>query len=231
MRLSIKGEGVMIFADRREAGERLVPELDKYRNDPNAVVIGLPRGGVVTAFEVAKGLHLPLDVVCPRKVGAPFNPELAIGAITESGEGVFHHDLIARLGVSQRYIDQEVEKEKKVAQRRLALFRKNRPKINLQGKTVIIVDDGLATGATMLAAIKSVKKEKAEKIVVAVPVSPQDTYEKIQEEVDEIVVLGTPAYFAAVGQFYVNFAGTEDEEVVELLRQATPKPSSKDFTS
>ncbi len=213
----------MIFTNRRDAGEKLVPELVKYRNDPNAVVIGLPRGGVVTAFEVARGLHLPLDVVCPRKVGAPFNPELAIGAITETGEGVFQHDLIAHLGISQKYIEEEVEKEKKVAQRRLALFRKNRPKVSLKGKTVIIVDDGLATGATMQAAIKSVKKEMAEKIVVAVPVSPPDIYEKIQEEVDEIVVLDTPALFAAVGQFYVDFAGTEDEEVVELLSLATAK--------
>lgn len=213
----------MIFSNRRDAGEKLVPELNKYRNDPNAVVIGLPRGGVVTAFEVAKGLHLPLDVVCPRKIGAPFNPELAIGAITETGEGVFHHDLISGLGVSQKYIEQEVEKEKKVAQRRLALFRKNRPKVSLQGKTVIIVDDGLATGATMQAAIKSVKKEMAERIVVAVPVAPQDIFEKIQEEVDEIVVLDTPAYFAAVGQFYVDFTGTEDEEVVELLTHLTQK--------
>lgn len=211
----------MIFTNRKDAGERLVPELIKYRNDPNAVVIGLPRGGVVTAFEVAKGLHLPLDVVCPRKVGAPFNPELAIGAITETGEGVFHYDLISYLGVSPKYIEQEVEKEKKVAQRRLALFRKNRPKIDLQGKSVILVDDGLATGATMQAAIKSVKKEKAEKIVVAVPVAPQDIYEKLQEEVDEIIVLDTPASFSAVGQFYIEFAGTEDEEVVELLSLAS----------
>lgn len=207
----------MIFRDRKDGGEQLAQELLKYRNLPEVVVLGLPRGGVVTAFEVAKALHLPLDIICPRKIGAPFNPELAIGAITETGEGVFHYDLISRLGVSERYIQQEVEKEKKQAQRRLTLFRKNRPKINLEGKTVILVDDGLATGATMQAAIKSAKAEGAAKVVVAIPVAPPDTYDKIQEMVDEIIALSTPSFFQAVGQFYEDFSQTEDEEVVELL--------------
>lgn len=211
----------MIFRDRKEGGEKLVPKLAKYKEDPNTIVIGLPRGGVVTAFEVAKGLHLPLDVVCPRKIGAPFNPELAIGAITETGEGIFHQDLIGHLGISRKYIEQEIEKEKLVAQRRLTLFRKNRSKVSLKGKNVIIVDDGLATGATMQAAIKSIRSEGAKKIIVAIPVAPPDTYEKIKEEVDEIVALDTPLYFAAVGQFYEDFTGTEDEEVVQLLQLAT----------
>lgn len=210
----------MRFRDRSHAGQELVPKLSQYRNDPNAIVIGLPRGGVVTAYEVAKGLQLPLDVVCPRKIGAPQNPELAIGAITETGEGIFDQSLITYLNVSEDYIEKEVEKEKMQAQRRLKLFRKSRPKICLEGKTVIIVDDGLATGATMKAAIKSVKSEGAEKIVVAVPVSPVDTYKEIQQEVDEIVAIGTPPYFSAVGQFYEDFASTEDEEVVALLNHA-----------
>jgi putative phosphoribosyl transferase len=207
----------MIFRDRQDGGQQLAQALLKYRNFPDTVVLGLPRGGVVTAFEVAKALHLPLDITCPRKIGAPFNPEYAIGAITETGEGVFHDDLLARLGVSEQYIQQEVEKEKKQAQRRLSIFRKNRPKINLAGKTVIIVDDGLATGATMQAAIKSVKAEGAEKVVVAVPVAPSDTYEKIVNDVDEIIVLSTPSFFQAVGQFYQDFSQTEDEEVIKLL--------------
>lgn len=213
----------MIFRDRQDGGKQLAQELLKYHHQPNVVVLGLPRGGVVTAFEVAKALSLPLDIVCPRKIGAPFNPELAIGAITETGEGVFHDNLISRLGISEKYIQQEVEKEKQQAQRRLTLFRKNRPKINLEGKTVILVDDGLATGATMEAAIKSVTAEGAAKIVVAVPVSPPDTYDKIQREVDEIVALSTPTFFEAVGQFYDDFSPTEDEEVVELLSKPTIK--------
>src|ERR1700733_8571654 len=170
----------MIFPNRLEAGKKLVPLLDKYQRHPDTVVIGLPRGGVVTAFAVAEGLHLPLDVVFPRKVGAPFNPELAIGAVTETGEGFFNEDLILSIGVPQSYITNEIDKEKAVAQKRLETYRKVARKIPLQGKTVILVDDGLATGATMKAAIQSVKAEDAAFIVVAVPVTPPETFEEIK---------------------------------------------------
>lgn len=207
------------FRDRTDAGKQLVPLLKKYSKDPNAIVIGLPRGGVVNAYEVATGLHLPLDVICPRKIGAPFNPELAIGAITESGEGILNEELLSQIQVPASYIKQEIEKEKKVAQRRLEAYRKNRPKLDFKGKTVILVDDGLATGATMKAAIKSVKAAGANKVVVAVPVAPPDTYEEIAGMVDEIVVIALPAFFAAVGQFYDNFSATEDQEVIDLLQK------------
>lgn len=209
----------MIFRNRYHAGELLVPQLLKYKNDHNAVVIGLPRGGVVTAFEVAKGLHLPLDIIYPRKIGAPFNPELAIGAITETGEGLMNDRIIVQLGVTDGYIQRTIEKERQIAQQRLQMFRKNQPKIPLENKTVIIVDDGLATGSTMKAAIKSVKSEGASKIVVAVPVSPPDTYEEIKEGVDEAIALSTPPFFAAVGEFFEDFSQTEDREVVELLQR------------
>lgn len=209
----------MIFRDRHHAGEALVPRLNKYKDDPNAVVIGLPRGGVVNAYEVAKGLNLPLDIIYPRKIGAPSNPEFAIGAITESGEGIFNELVVRQIGVPQTYIAATVEKEKNVAQKRLQMYRKGLPKISLQGKTVIIVDDGLATGSTMKAAIVSAKAEGAAKIVVAVPVSPPDTFQELQSEVDELVVLSTPANFSAVGQFYANFSQTEDSEVVDLLKK------------
>lgn len=208
-----------MFRDRREAGQKLVGLLKKYSKDPQTVVIGLPRGGVVTAYEVAQGLQVPLDVVFPRKIGAPYQPELAIGAVTETGEGVFNEDIIAQLNIPEKYIHQEKEKEKLVAQRRLQLYRKNRPKINLEGKTVILVDDGLATGATMKAAIQSVRAEGAGRIVVAVPVSPQDTLEEIKEEVDEVVALQAPSLFYAVGQFYEDFSPTEDDEVIQLLQK------------
>ena len=208
-----------MFKDRHDAGKQLIPPLQKYQNDPNAIVLGLPRGGVVVAYEVAKGLHLPLDITCPRKIGAPFNPELAIGAITETGEGIFDDYLIFRLQVPEKYIQETVEKEKKVAQQRSKLYRKNRPKIPLENKTVIIVDDGLATGSTMRAAIKSVSSEGTEKIVVAVPVSPPHTLEMIQNEADEVICLDTPPHFAAVGQFYENFTQTEDQDVIDFLNR------------
>lgn len=209
----------MIFRDRHHAGQALVSRLTKYRRDKNTVVIGLPRGGVVTAFEVANGLNLPLDIVYPRKIGAPFNPELAIGAITESGEGILNDHLVAHLGVSDSYIARTIDQEKSVAQSRLKTYRKNRPKIPLEGKTVIIVDDGLATGATMKAAIQSVNAEGADRVVVAVPVSPPDTYYEIQSLVDEAIALDTPPFFSAVGEFYEDFSQTDDEEVIDLLQK------------
>lgn len=211
----------MIFKNRQDGGKRLVPALRKFQKDPNAVIIGLPRGGVVTAAEIAKELKLPLDVIVPRKIGAPMQPELAIGAITETGEGIFDESLISRLGVSQSYINHEVEHQKKVSQNRLQMYRKNKPKINLEGKTVILVDDGLATGATMKAAIKSAQAEGAGRIVVAVPVAPPETVEEIRELADEVIVLDTPIFFQAVGQFYDDFSATEDDEVIALLHPET----------
>lgn len=206
----------MLFQDRKDAGKRLIKHLERYLGG-DAVVIGLPRGGVVTAFEVAQGLHLPLDVIFPRKVSSPLSEELAIGAVTETGEGVFNEDLIQRLGVSPEYLQKEVEKEKSIAQHRLDAYRKICPKINLEGKTVILIDDGLATGATMKASIKSVRAEGADYIVVAVPVSPADTAEEINALADEVYVLEMPLFFQAVGQFYFDFTPTEDAEVIELL--------------
>lgn len=214
---------ITIFRDRYSAGEQLAELLTKYKNDKNCLILGLPRGGVVTAYAIAKKLNLPLDVTCPRKIGAPFNPELAIGAITETGEGVYNWSLISQLGIPESYIKQEVEKQKQIAQHRLSSFRKGKPPRNLTGKTVILVDDGLATGATMKAAITSVKKENAETVVVAVPVSPNDTLQEIGELADEVVCIASPSYFEAVGQFYENFTQVEDDEVEEILHSSSQK--------
>lgn len=207
----------MTFKDRHDAGKQLVSLLTKYKKNQNAIVLGLPRGGVVTAYEIAQGLELPLDVICPRKVGAPQNPELAIGAVTETGEGYFNEDLIIRLNVSESYLSRAIEEEKKRAQFRLALYRKGRAPLNLEDKIVIIVDDGLATGATMKAAIQSVQKMGAQSVVVAVPVSPPETLKDIEAMVDEVACVDTPIFFQAVGQFYEEFGQTEDEEVIKLL--------------
>lgn len=213
----------MRFKDRKDAGKKLATRLISYQNDPNAVVIGLPRGGVVTAFEVAKYLNLPLDVTCPRKIGAPGNLEYAIGAITETGEGIFHEEPIQMLHIPSSYIQKMVETEKEVARKRLELYRKRAPAIDIENKTVIIVDDGIATGATMQAAIRSIRSQGAGRIVLAVPVAPPETYEEISSEVDEAVCLDTPPFFQAVGQFYESFGATEDEEVIQLLEKSRSK--------
>jgi putative phosphoribosyl transferase len=211
------GKLMLIFEDRHDAGMKLAQALMAYQKVSNAIVIGLPRGGVVTAYEVARYLELPLDVVCPRKIGAPQNPELAIGAITETGEGIFDESLIERLGISQEEIRTAVKREKAEAAHRIALFRKGRPQLDLSGKIVILVDDGLATGATMRAAIKSVRASKPEKIVVAVPTAPFETVQEIEQLANEVVCLDCPAFFQAVGQFYENFSQVEDAEVIALL--------------
>lgn len=214
-----------MFLDRHDAGKQLASHLAKYKGQKDVVVLGLPRGGVVLAYEVAKALQQPLEVICPRKVGAPSNPELALGAVTETGDGFFNRNLIASLGVTDKFLEQECAKEKERARQRLALYRKDRPALDLKGKTVILVDDGLATGATMKAAIQSVRGLKAAKIVVAVPVAPPDTAAEIKAMADEFVCLDTPWQFHAVGQFYRDFGQTDDSEVIELLSKNTQEPN------
>lgn len=210
----------MIFKDRQEAGRLLVPKLAEYKGIKNGIVLGLARGGVVVAYEVAKGLNLPLNVVVPRKIGAPGNPELAIGAIMEDGEGVFNERIIRLLSVPQSHIDAEVEAEKARAKQRLTLFRKNAPLPDLENSTVILVDDGIATGATMQAAIKSIQKSGARHIVVAVPVAAAQSLYPIEEAVDRVVCLDIPEDLGAIGYFYDHFDQTEDSEVVKLLEKA-----------
>ena len=210
---------MFLFVDRHDAGRKLAVLLAKYKDDASLLIIGLPRGGVVVAYEVARSLQKPFDVICPRKVGAPFNPELALGAVTETGEGYFNDHLIASLGVSKSYIEKESQKEQRVAKMRLELFRKGKDPLSFKDKTVIIIDDGLATGATMKAAIQSIKSQKPKKLVVAVPVSPPDTANEISQMCDEFIALSTPWQFQAVGQFYEDFGQTDDDEVVELLQR------------
>jgi putative phosphoribosyl transferase len=209
----------MLFNDRYSAGEQLAELLTVYKEAQDTLILGLPRGGVVTAYAVAQKLHLPLDVTCPRKIGAPFNPEFAIGAITETGEGFFNEALITRLGISKEYIAHEIKKERERATARLKMFRRDLPPRQLQGKTVILMDDGLATGATMKAAIASVRKEQAEIVIVAVPVAPLETLQEIQALVDQAFCLETPSFFEAVGQFYLHFTQVEDAEVLALLQK------------
>ena len=174
-------------------------------------------------YEIAQTLHLPLDVIIPHKLGAPYNPELAIGAITEDGSTVLDDNLITDLGVSQDYIAEESERQKKEIERRLVLYRQNQPNLYLKGKDVIVVDDGIATGSTMKAALLSVKNKGARSIIVAIPVGPPSTIKELEKRANRVVCLYLPEYFQAIGQFYDDFSQTTDEEVIELLRENRQK--------
>ncbi|MBA3722805.1 MAG: phosphoribosyltransferase [Parachlamydiaceae bacterium] len=209
----------MLFTDRKHAGKLLANLLTKYKNDKNTIVIGLPRGGVVLAYEIAKELQLPIDIICARKIGAPYNPEFAIGAITETGESFLDLGTIERLGIPKKYLDVEIKKESEEAARRNVLYKKNFPPHDLEGKTVILVDDGIATGATMKATIKAVKNKKAKTVIVAIPVAAPDTLREIKKEVNEVICLAAPIFFQAVGQFYEDFPQTSDQEVIDLLNE------------
>ncbi len=210
----------MFFKNRQNAGEMLAKKLLEYKNNKNCIVVGLPRGGVVTAFEVAKALHLPLDVLCPRKIRAPHNPELAIGAVNKNGIGYLNQELIESLNLSPEYLTSEVDLRKKEVEDRLKMFRKNKPTQDFFEKTVILVDDGLATGATMLAAIAELRGVKVKKIIVAVPVSHPDTLKIVMEKVDELICLFSTTSFCAVGQFYEEFDQTDDAEVIKILENS-----------
>lgn len=201
----------MDFKDRKVAGELLAKALEKYHKRPKTICIGLPRGGVVVAAEVAKALEIGLDVIVPRKIGAPNNEEFAIGAI--AGDIIMVDSSLA----SPEYIQKAVAREKKEAERRLALYRNGKPAQHFSGWTVILVDDGIATGSTMRASIAWMKKIGASRIVMAVPVAPPDTLKLLSQEVDETVCLYSTENFYAVGQFYEEFPQVEDEEVIELL--------------
>ncbi|MBS0625227.1 MAG: phosphoribosyltransferase [Verrucomicrobia bacterium] len=204
-----------MFADRLNAGKKLAAALEKYRNDPEVVVLGLPRGGVVVAAAVARELKLPLDIIVPRKIGSPSNPEVAIGAI--AGKQVYlNRDIIRILGVSESYIQEEMARQRKEAERRTKLYQP-RGKMDLVGKRTILVDDGIATGATMAVSVAEARFLGAAKVIVASPVGSFESIEWMKSLADEVVCLHTPSSFQAVGQFYQFFDQTSDEEVIQLL--------------
>jgi len=193
----------------------------------NGIVLAIPRGGVVVGYEIAKALNLPLDVIIPRKIGAPANPELAIGAMTEDGTIILDDNLITYLGVQRDYIKAESERQKHEIERRLKLYRQNEPYPSLKGLDVVIVDDGIATGSTMKAALASVKNRGASTVTVAVPVGPPSTIKELKKQADRVVCLYTPEYFQAIGQFYTDFNQTTDEEVIQLLKRNKQKSREK----
>lgn len=206
-----------VFRDRREAGDVLARELASYRDRSNLQVLGLARGGVPVGAQVAHALHAPLDVFLVRKLGVPQWEELAMGALASGGGVVINESLVRSLGISEDHMQAAIERETDELHRREHAYRGDRPPLALGGKTVILVDDGIATGASMLAAVRAVRAEAPAAVVVAVPVGPQSTCRDLAAEADDVVCAMTPPGFEAVGQVYEDFHQVTDDEVRELL--------------
>jgi putative phosphoribosyl transferase len=208
------------FPNRTEAGRLLAEKLAKYAGRDDVIVLGLPRGGVPVAFEVAHRLGAPLDVFVVRKLGVPGFEELAAGAIASGGVRVLNEDVMRAIPHADEVIEAVTAREAAELERREQIYRQGRPPPELRDRIVILVDDGLATGATMRAAVNAARQSGAAKIVVAVPVGPPDTCRELEEEADETICLSTPVFFQAVGQYYEDFSQTSDEDVRELLSSA-----------
>ncbi|MDG6222514.1 MAG: phosphoribosyltransferase [Candidatus Bathyarchaeota archaeon] len=207
-----------LFENRNEAGKKLALKLEKFKNK-QIIVLGIPRGGVVIGYEIAKSLHAALDIVVPRKLRAPSRPELAIGAITEDGTVILNQQLVNSLKVSNAYIEKESDQQKLEIERRLQAYKGKQEIVDLTGLTVIVVDDGIATGSTMKAALVSVRKRGAEYVVLAVPVASLSSIKMLENDADEIFYLDAPQIFYAIGQFYRNFEQVNDHEVKRLLEK------------
>ena len=216
----------MLFRDRADAGRQLAEKLRRCC-DRDTVILGLPRGGVVVADEVARVLDLPLDVVITRKIGAPFNPEYAIGAVAESGAVVLNDEEIAALGLTRSSIASEIRAQEREIDRRIQEFRGGRTLEYLRGRTAVLVDDGIATGYTMLAAVRAVKRFDAREIIVAVPVAPAESLPRFRAEADAVVVVDTPEPFLAVGRFYEHFEQVTDAEVIQILASAHAREAAR----
>ena len=210
----------MYFRNRAEAGQVLARRLQQYKNQPDTLVLGLPRGGVPVAYEVARELNAPLDVFIVRKLGVPGHEELGMGAIATGGVRILHEGIIREFGISQELIDSVSEREQAELDRRNRLYRGDRPAPAIKDRTVVIVDDGLATGSTMKAAIQAVRQQAPRRLIAAVPTAPAETCEQVKETADEVVCAITPDPFLAVGGSYADFSQTTDEEVRELIASA-----------
>jgi putative phosphoribosyl transferase len=211
----------MIFLSRIDAGRRLAAKLEGYVGRKDVIVLGIPRGGVPVAFEVSTALEVPLDVFVVRKLGVPSQPELAFGAIASGGVRVVDPEIVESIGISRLEIDRIAAREKAELQRREQVYRKGRDLLDLDGKVVILVDDGIATGATTRAAIQALRQLNPARIVLAAPVAPASTYHRLLSEVEDFVCLETPKTFFAIGQFYEDFTQVSDQEVTKLLRRSS----------
>jgi predicted phosphoribosyltransferase len=213
-----------VYKDRRDAAEFLAQKLDKKYGDSinreNAIILAIPRGGVITGDVIAERLGVSLDVLVSRKVGSPFNPELAVGAVMHDGSFFPNEDIIKMFDLPRTYLDEQVAIQKREIERRLLKFRGSRD-YQLAGKFVILVDDGIATGATVFAAINWLRSQKIRKLIVAVPVGPRDTIMKLKTVADDVIVLQAPFLFEAVGEFYEDFSQVIDDDVVVTMRKYT----------
>lgn len=214
----------MLFHDRRDAGRQLAAALGHLKPE-RAIVLGLPRGGVVVASEIARALDVAMDVLIVRKLGAPDQPELAIGAVTNGAQPavVLNEDLIRQIGVAPSYLNAEIARELDEVRARQSRFRRGRPPLELATRTIIVVDDGIATGATVRAALKALRQFSPARIVLAAPVAAAESLDELEPLADETVVLHAPHNFMSVGRFYLNFEQTTDEEVVALLDHAAER--------
>ena len=217
-----EGGTSLLFGDRVDAGKKLAEALKEYRGK-DVVVLGIPRGGVVVANEVAEALQAPLDIVVTRKIEAPGEPEFALGAVTQEGDVMMDRQAAESLGASPDYLDDQVRKKREEVNDRMRRLRGDRPYPRLEGKVVLIVDDGIATGSSVSAAVMSVKKRKPKQIVVAVPVAPRDAVETLAEDGTKVVCLLTPDTFLAIGEFYHDFDQVDDTEVMRVLGEGWPR--------
>ncbi|MBI2831101.1 MAG: phosphoribosyltransferase [Chloroflexi bacterium] len=214
------------FDDRREAGQLVSRELLELRGQ-NAVVLGIPRGGIVIAREMAQALEADLDIVLARKLRSPGHEELAMGSVAEGGQVFLNDMVIQELGVTKDYIEKEKARQMAEIARRAEMIRKVRPKVPLEGRTVVVTDDGVATGATLQAALWAARHEQPKRIIAAMPVGSEDTVRRLAEDADEMLCLRAPPFFVAVGQFYVRFEPVEDEDVLEILKEESLRKVGK----
>ena len=209
-----------MFRNREEAGRILADELSRYRNDPTALILALPRGGVAVGYQLSLALQAPLDVFITRKIGAPGNPEYAIGAVAETGSLYLNQEAVSSLGVSRHELDRLIHIQEKEIARRKDLYRQGRPLPQLTGRTVLLVDDGIATGSTFMVSALAIRSLQPRRLVGVIPVGPSSTIREVRSHVDELVVLMTPEPFEAVGNFFMDFTQVEDRDVIQYLNLA-----------
>ncbi len=214
----------MLFRDRIQAGQRLAEKLTAYADNPDVLILALPRGGVPVAYEVAKTLHSPLDIFVVRKLGVPGHEELAMGAIASGGVVILNQDIVQGLNIPEDVIHNVAKRELREIERRETLYRDNQPLPHIEGRTIVLIDDGLATGATMRAAVRALRQKNPAQIIVAVPVASRQTCDDLRREVDYIVCAVTPQAFHAVGLWYDDFTQTSDDDVRMLLTDAWKQP-------
>ena len=214
----------MRFVDRVDAGRQLAAKLVDLRDAPDVLVLGIPRGGVVVAYEIALALHAPLDVALSRKLGAPHNEELAIGALAENGSRVLDDELIAHLRISQEYVDRITQLQQREIERRSALYRGARQPVDVRDRVAVVVDDGVATGATMLVTLRALRESGARRLIACAPVIAAESLFRIRAAADRVECVAAPEFFASVGGFYSAFEQVNDGEVRALLDDVTHMP-------